>query len=403
MRRRLAGLEFGTLQVSDPWGRWQVGDSDGAAVQIVVKSAAFYRDVALGGSLGAARAWMDGRWNCDDLTAVFALLVRNTRLMDRMEGGLSFVGNAVDAIRHRLRPNSRTGSRRNIHAHYDLGNDFFTTFLDDTMTYSSGVFTGESCTLREASVEKLDRICRKLELTPGDRVVEIGCGWGSFAIHAATHYGCHVTATTISREQFDEARRRVADHGLDDRVQVVLEDYRDMKGSFDKLVSIEMIEAVGHEFLPQYFEKCASLLKPDGAMVIQAITMPDHRYAQYLRSSDFIRSYVFPGSCVPSLAAVLDAVGASSDLELVHREAFGLDYARTLREWHNNFESRADRVRALGYPERFLRLWRYYLSYCEAGFAERYTDVVHLLFEKPQRRAISTPERLAEEPPGGDR
>ena len=391
LRRGLAPLTDGAIEVEDGWGRWRVGDGARPAVRIEVHSARFYRDVVFGGGIAAARAHTHRVWDCDDLTALFSLLLRNPRLMDAMEGGPALLANAAEWIGHRWRRNSRTGSRRNIHAHYDLGNDFFALFLDETMTYSCGIFPRASSDMREASIEKLDRICRKLDIGPHDHVLEIGCGWGSFAIHAASRYGCRVTAVTLSRAQHEEARRRVEARGLADRVEVVLTDYRDLggefEGGFDKLVSIEMIEAVGHEYLPEFFARCASLLRPDGAMMLQAITMPDQRYRRYLRSSDFIRACVFPGSCVPSLSAMQAAVRDATDLKLVHLEDLAPHYARTLRTWRDTLERKAETARALGYEEELLRLWRYYLCYCEAGFAERHTGLVQMLLDKPARRA----------------
>lgn len=402
LRRRLASIAGGVLEVEDPWGIWRAGtdDEDGrppSHVRLRVRSPRAYRDILSGGGVGAARAYMEGQWDCDDLTALFSLLLRNPRHLDGMETGLAAVSGAFERLRRRLNGNGRAGSRRNARAHYDLGNAFFALFLDETMTYSSGIFAAPARDLREASIEKLDRICRKLALGPRDHVVEIGCGWGSFAIHAASRYGCRVTAATLSRGQLEEARRRVAARGLGDRVQIVLRDYRDLHGAFDKLVSIEMIEAVGHERLPGFFEKCASLLRPDGAMLLQAITMPDRRYHRYLRSSDFIRAFVFPGSCVPSLCAMQAAFNRATDFRLVHLEDFGPHYARTLRAWRDAFEARYGEARALGYSERFLRMWRYYLCYCEAGFTRRYTGVVQMLLDRPERRA---PPVLGEIPHG---
>jgi len=386
MRRRLQALTSGRLVVDDPWGCWSVGQGT-PETSLTVTDPAFYLDVALEGGLGAARAWMDGRWHSEDLTAVLRLLLRNITLVDRMEGGSAALMGFVARIRHAMQRNSRTGSRRNIRAHYDLGNDLFALFLDESMTYSAAVYEEPGATLEQAQRAKLDRICRKLALTSKDHVLEIGTGWGSFAMHAASRYGCRVTTTTISREQHDLAVERVRAAGLEDRVTLLLEDYRNLDGQYDKLVSIEMIEAVGHDFLPRYFEACSRLLRDDGAMLLQGITMPDQRYARYLRASDFIQRYVFPGSCCPALTAVLDAVRSSTDMRVAHLEDIGLHYARTLREWRERFDAREPEVRALGYPDRFLRMWRYYLSYCEAGFAERYTGDVQLLLEKPGRRA----------------
>jgi cyclopropane-fatty-acyl-phospholipid synthase len=394
MRAKLKGLEHGRLTVSDPWGQWTVGAGE-QNVEIAVIDPAFYLDVALEGSLGAARAWMDRRWHTEDLTAVLRLLLRNIDLVDSMEGGVASLTGLIARGRHWLRRNSLAGSQRNIRTHYDLGNEFFALFLDESMTYSAGIFEREDTTLEEAQFAKLDLICRKLGLTAEDHVLEIGTGWGSFAIHAARHYGCRVTSTTISHEQHALALARVKAAGLNDRVTVLLTDYRDLDGCYDKLVSIEMVEAVGHAFLPTYFATCARLLRPDGVMLLQGITMPDQRYDQYLKSSDFIQEYIFPGSCCPALTAILNAVAGHTDLKVSHLEDIGLHYARTLREWRTRLDQHEAQVQALGYPERFVRMWRYYLAYCEAGFAERYTGTVQLLLEKPARRTLLEVEKSA--------
>ena len=386
IKRRLARISGGPLTVEDPWGRWQVGDAAGADITLRVLHRGAYLALMTGGRLGAARAYMDGHWECSDLTGLLRLFVRNMSVVDGVETGFARVANTLARLRHKLRANTRGGSRRNIHEHYDLGNDFFSLFLDETMTYSAGIFEQGSNNLRDASIAKLDRICRKLDLGPDDHVLEIGSGWGSFAMHAAGNYGCRVTTTTISREQYELAGERVAQSGLGDRIEILLEDYRNLTGRYDKIVSIEMIEAVGHEFLPGYFEKCSELLADDGAMLLQAITMPDRRYAQHLRSSDFIRRYIFPGSCVPSIGAMVGAMGSKSDLKPVHLEDIGPHYATTLRCWRERFIERLKEARALGYPERFLRMWNYYLCYCEAGFEERYLGDVQMLLHKPACR-----------------
>ena len=385
--RRLGALEGGQLHVRDTWGEWQAGDGSAKAIELRILDAGVYLALAAGGSIGVARAFMDGRWECSDLTGLLRLFIRNMPVVDGVETGLAWFTNLAARVQHKLRANSHSGSRRNIREHYDLGNAFFALFLDETMTYSAGIFEQDSSTMRDASLAKLDRICRKLELGPDDHVLEIGSGWGSFAMHAARHYGCRVTTTTISRDQFELAGRRIAEKGLSGRIELLLEDYRNLGGQYDKLVSIEMVEAVGNEFLPGYFAKCSELLKDDGAMLLQAITMPEQRYAQYLSSSDFIRRYIFPGSCVPSIGALLAAMGSDSDLKPVHLEDIGPHYATTLRHWREAFSERLDDVRRLGYPQRFLRMWEYYLCYCEAGFEERYLGDVQMLLHKPACRA----------------
>jgi cyclopropane-fatty-acyl-phospholipid synthase len=285
-----------------------------------------------------------------------------------------------------LRRNTRTGSKRNIADHYDLSNDFFAAMLDPTMTYSSGVFLTSTSTLAEASAEKYDRICRKLLLTPNDHVLEIGTGWGGFALHAAKHYGCQVTTTTISQEQHAFAATRIREALLEDRITLLSDDYRDLHGHYDKLVSIEMIEAVGEKFLPEYFSKCSELLKPEGMMLLQAITIPDFRYDRYRKSVDFIQRYVFPGGFLPSIGAIGDGISRSTDFRFFHAEDFGSHYARTLFLWRRNFWENIDKVRSLGFDERFIRTWHYYLCYCEAGFRERQIGVSQLLLAKPACR-----------------
>lgn len=387
IRRRLAGLSGGLLNVRDPWGEWQAGDDSGPAIGLLVFEPGVYLTLATGGSLGIARAFMDRRWECTDLTGLLRLFIRNMSVVDGVETGFAKFANAVARLRHSLRANSQVGSRRNIHEHYDLGNAFFSLFLDETMTYSAGIFEEKTSSLYDASVAKLDRICRKLNLGPDDHVLEIGSGWGSFAMHAASNYGCRVTTTTISQDQFQLAGKRILQSGLGDRIRILLEDYRNLSGQYDKLVSIEMVEAVGNEFLSGYFKKCSDLLKDDGAMLLQAITMPDQRYAQYLRSSDFIRRYIFPGSCVPSIGALINAMGTESDFKTVHMEDIGPHYATTLRHWRKRFNECLDDVSELGYPQRFARMWEYYLCYCEAGFEERYLGDVQMLLHRPGCRA----------------
>jgi cyclopropane-fatty-acyl-phospholipid synthase len=335
-------------------------------------------------------------WECDDLVALVRLLARHRDLLDGVETGIARLGGMAMRGLHALKRNTRLGSRRNIAAHYDLGNELFALFLDSRMMYSSAIFVRPDESLDIASHRKLDRICRKLDMQPSDRVIELGAGWGGFALHAATHYACHVTTATISREQFDLARERVAAAGLQDRVSVVLRDYRDLEGTYDKLVSIEMIEAVGHQYLDTFFGKCAALLQADGIALIQAITIADHRYEHALRSVDFIKRHVFPGSFIPSVSAMLDSSARASDLRLINLEDIGPSYALTLRHWRQRFLASLDAVRRLGYDERFVRMWEYYLSYCEGGFLERTIGTAQLLLARPgNRRGQFTPDLAA--------
>ncbi|MEM7253531.1 MAG: cyclopropane-fatty-acyl-phospholipid synthase family protein [Pseudomonadota bacterium] len=389
-RAKLATLSGGELVVTDPWGEWRIGEVGMPVIRLAVRHPQFYTALALEGSLGVCRAFFEGAWRADDLAGLFRLFIRNESVADGFESGSAALGQWVGRVRDWRQRNTKAGSRRNIHAHYDLGNEFFGLFLDESMTYSCGIFTNADDTMYQASVAKLDRICQKLALSADDHVLEIGTGWGSFAIHAASNYGCKVTTTTISAAQREEALRRVEAAGLSDRITILEADYRDLEGQYDKLVSIEMIEAVGHQFLPDYFAQCAALLKPNGAMVIQAITMPDQRYDQYLKSSDFIRRYIFPGSCCPSFQAITDAVSKRTDLNLQHVEDIGLHYAETLRRWGEAFSERESDVVRLGYPRSFIRRWRLYLAYCEAGFDERYLGLLQLLYVKPGSR-LRTP------------
>ena len=379
-----AQLRGGALRVEDGLGTRSFGEtSAGRPITVRVHAPAFYRMTAASGSVGAGEAYMDGHWDCDDLVALVRLLVRNRDLLDRMETGLARVGGLALRAWNAMRRNTHAGSRRNIAAHYDLGNAFFQLFLSPDLMYSSALFAHEDDTLEVASTRKLDRICRALALAPGDRVIEIGTGWGGFALHAAKHYGCHVTTTTISREQHALARARIAEAGLEDRVTLLLQDYRDLEGTYDKLVSIEMIEAIGAQYLDTYFGKLGALLEPDGIALVQAITIEDHRYVQARDSVDFIKRFIFPGSFIPSVSAMLQAKTAASDLQLLQLEDFGPSYARTLQLWRERFLARLPEVRAQGFDARFVRMWEFYLAYCEGGFRERSIGVAHLLLGKP--------------------
>ena len=363
-------------------------------VHIHIHNSAFYRQVALNGSVGAGEAYMDGLWDCDDLVALTRILVRNRDHLDAMETGLARIGGSALRVWGALMRNTRKGSRRNIAAHYDLGNDLFKLFLDENLMYSSAIFESEDDSLETASTRKLNRICQKLDLGPQHHVLEIGTGWGGFALYAAKHFGCRVTTTTISREQHDLARERIEAAGLGDRVTLLLEDYRDLKGRYDRVVSIEMIEAIGHQYLDTYFATVNRLLKADGMALIQAITIEDHRYKQALKAVDFIKRFIFPGSFIPSISAMTSAIGRNSDMKLFNLEDIGPSYALTLRAWRQRFLARIEDVRALGYPERFIRMWVFYLTYCEGGFIERSIGDVHLLLCKPEARPAQFVPRL---------
>ena len=387
----LRGLRGCTLVVREGSSSIELGTAARQPEQalratIRVHNPEFYRRAALNGSVGAAEAYMDGMWECDDLVSLVRILVRNRDRLDAMERGPARLGAALLRAWATLRRNTRGGSRRNIAAHYDLGNEFFSLFLDRNMMYSSALFANPDESLEVASTRKLERICQKLQLSADTRVIEIGTGWGGFALHAARTTGCHVTTATISREQYALATARVAAAGLSDRVQVLLTDYRELTGRYDRLVSIEMIEAIGHQYLDTYFRKVSGLLEDDGMALIQAITIEDHRYEQALRSVDFIKRYIFPGSFIPSIGAMLRSMSRVSDLKLFNLEDIGPSYALTLREWRRRFMAQHDQVRSMGYPERFVRMWEFYLAYCEGGFSERSTGDVQMLLVKPRAR-----------------
>jgi cyclopropane-fatty-acyl-phospholipid synthase len=394
---RLQTLDRDTLTLVDrgmtrSFGRsGRPGGEDELHATIRVHDPRCYRDVAFGGSVGAGEAYMRGDWHTSDLTAVMRVFLRNRHLLDGMETGLARVSAPLRAALHWARRNTRAGSRRNISAHYDLGNEFFELMLDPTMMYSCALFERAGMSLEQASVAKLDRVCRRLDLKPGDHVLEIGTGWGGFALHAAAQYGCRVTTTTISRRQFERAGERVAEAGLGDRISVLFQDYRDLAGQYDKLVSIEMIEAIGHRHFDTFFRKCGDLLKPHGSMLLQAIVIADPYYEMARRSVDFIQRYIFPGSGLPSVSALCRSMARASDLRMVHLDDIGPDYAATLRMWRDNLFSRTDQVRALGLPDTFLRMWQYYLCYCEAGFEERSLGDVQALFFKPHCRQAINP------------
>lgn len=353
---------------------------------LTVHDPRFYTRLLFGGSIGAGEAYMLGWWSCDDVATLVRILCRNGQLYSGLDRGWSRLAAPLHKAFYWLRANTRRGSRENIAAHYDLGNDFFQLFLDRTMAYSAAVFPTQDTPLAEASEAKFARICQKLDLQPGDHLLEIGTGWGGFAVYAAQHYGCRVTTTTISAEQHCEAQRRVAEAGLGDRIELLLKDYRDLRGQYDKLVSIEMIEAVGWEFLPGYFQQCAALLKPEGRMVLQGITAADQGYDRAKNEPDFINRYIFPGGCLPSVASMAAAIAAKTDLRLVHFEDIAPHYALTLLRWREAFRERVNEVRGLGFDEVFTRMWDFYLSLCAGAFAERHIGSVQLVFAKPHCR-----------------
>ena len=388
MLDKFACLENAVLTIKDPLGEFVLGSegADGLSARIEVLDMSFYRQVALGGSIGAAESYMDQYWQANDLCRVIQIFVRNRDLLNSMESGLAILANQLLKVWHFSNRNSQQGSRKNIAAHYDLGNELFALFLDQHSMYSSATFYHPDLSLEDASTAKLERICQKLQLQPDDHILEIGTGWGGFAIYAAKNYGCHITTTTISKEQYQAAQQRVIDAGVADRVTILMEDYRDLQGRYDKLVSIEMIEAVGHHYLDTYLKQCAALLKPNGLALIQAITIEDSYYYQALKSVDFIKRYIFPGSFIPCVSAIVASAARSTDLRLINLEDQGESYALTLNHWRKRFLAALDQVRAQGYNEEFIRMWEFYLCYCEGGFKEKSISNVQLLFAKPSNR-----------------
>ena len=394
VQRMLRGIEGGRLEIVEGATVTVFGELDpGRPLQALVRvsSPRFYSRLLRGGSVGLCETYMDGLWECADLVALTRIAALNVGRLDRLRHILAPLLIPVERWLRRLARNTPGRSRKRIAAHYDLGNDLFALFLDPTMMYSCAVFETPEATLEQASLAKLERVCAKLDLGPEDHVLEIGTGWGGFAIYAAEHYGCRVTTTTISREQHAYASERVRRAGLDGRVKVLLEDYRELRGSYDKLVSIEMIEAVGWQYFPTFFRRCSELLREDGAMLLQAIVIDDRAYEVEKAGRSFINTYIFPGGCLPSMEVISRTLARATDLRQVHLEDITAHYARTLERWRERFLASAERLPELGFDERFRRLWELYLSYCEGGFREGRIRDVQLLLAKPGYRGESTP------------
>ncbi len=382
LHQRLKNLQDAQLTITDPLGEITVGQpgQDALHAHIQIDHIDTYRDIALGGSNGAAEAYLQEKWHTANLTNVIRVMARNRELLDAMEGGLARVAGWALRLWHRRNKNSRQGSRKNIAAHYDLGNEFFRLFLDKRMMYSSYLYhKGDD--LHTASTRKLQRICEQLRIKQSDHILEIGSGWGGFAIYAAQTTGCRVTTITISKEQYNESLAQIEKNKLQEFIKVELMDYRDLKGQFDKVVSIEMIEAVGHHYLDTYFATIARVLKPKGQALLQAITVEDHRYQQSLKEVDFIKRYIFPGSFIPCINAIGQSA-SNSKLVIEDIHDIGLSYARTLADWRQRFFEQIETVRAQGFDERFIRMWEFYLCYCEGGFAERAISDVQIHFRK---------------------
>ncbi len=398
--RALTHIQFGSItiiedftgQESEPhrFGKSSADNISSSAigrhpldVTLKIHDSSVYRQLLFGGSIALADSYINGEWDTDDLTGLIRLAARNLAVLNQLESRFAGISKTFERANHKLRSNDKSGSKSNILAHYDLGNDMYQRFLDDTMMYSSAVYKTLDTTLAEAQQHKLALICERLQLKPEDTVLEIGTGWGGFAIYAATHYGCQITTTTISDAQYQEAQSRVNAAGLTDKITLLKQDYRELTGQYDKLVSIEMIEAVGHEYLPTFFAKCNTLLKPTGLMVLQAITFNDQNYQDYIKSVDFIQTHIFPGGCLLSNQELTTQFTEQTDMVIKQLHDYGFDYAFTLRDWRTAFISQREEIKALGYDEAFIRLWEFYFCYCEGGFLERTIGVVQVTAVKP--------------------
>ncbi|EFP98587.1 SAM-dependent methyltransferase [Vibrio caribbeanicus] len=362
---------------------WGTHSREGLEATIEIKHPGFYSRLLKGGSIAAGEAYMDGWWESPNLTALMELMARNMAALDSIESRSGILSRYSNRFTHWLKRNTLVNSARNIQAHYDLSNALYQTFLDDRMLYSSGIFENSDDTLEQAQINKMERLCQQLKLTSNDRVIEIGTGWGAMAVYMAENYGCHVTTTTISEEQHQHTEELIKKKGLEGRITLLKQDYRLLKGEFDKLVSIEMIEAVGKQFLTSYVEKCQSLLKSGGLMAIQAITIADQRYEYYSNNVDFIQKYIFPGGFLPSITALTQTATNHSDLVLRDLYDIGQDYADTLRQWYLRFNHALETVESIGFDERFTRMWNYYFCYCEGGFRARTISTVHMTFQRP--------------------
>ena len=390
LQKKFKNLKTGHISVNDGDETFTFGDSNSdEKVSVDIHSQEFYVMTGSGGALGIAEAYVAGYWSSDDVVKLFQIIIRNRDILLSLEKGFAKLVKPINKMIHRGRQNTLKGSKENILAHYDLSNDFYKLWLDPSMTYSCAFFNNDSVTLEEASIEKLDRICRKLDLSEDDSVLEIGTGWGSFSIHAAKNYGCKITTTTISDAQFDYARSRIKDEGLESKITLINKDYRDLDGKYDKIVSIEMIEAVGYEYIPDYFSKLSSLLNNNGLVALQGITYNDQNFEVYKDSVDFIKKYIFPGSCLISIAQIIDVIKKDTDLAMVDMEDITKHYAVTLNRWRKNFMDVIPKVKEMGYSQAFINMWEFYFLYCEAGFSERNIGDVQMIFAKSGSRNIN--------------
>ncbi|PSW06953.1 SAM-dependent methyltransferase [Photobacterium lipolyticum] len=381
----LAKLQgVGLTLVEKEGDTYHIGDQNAELqAQLIVNHPAFYKRILTGGSIAAGEAYVDGWWDSPDITQVVRVMARNLPILDKLEAKVGWLTKLAYKITHKLRRNNKDNARQNISAHYDLGNTLYSSFLDPNMLYSCAIYRTEDDDLVSAQINKMERLCCQLNLKPTDHLLEIGTGWGALAIYAAKHYGCRVTTTTISKEQHDWAKERIEQEGLSDQITLLLDDYRDLTGQYDKVVSVEMVEAVGKEYLTTYIQKCQSLLKPGGLLALQTITITDQRYDSYSRGVDFIQKHIFPGGFLPSITVLVNHMTKHSDFVVRDIKDIGFDYARTLSDWHQAFNHNADKLAQYGYDQRFVRMWRYYFCYCEGGFLERSISTVQLVVSRP--------------------
>tara|TARA_B110000914_G_scaffold224558_1_gene242611 strand:- start:597 stop:1790 length:1194 start_codon:yes stop_codon:yes gene_type:complete len=386
IHQRLSQIKDAHIIIKDGKSINKYGKPGNLSAKINILDTVFYKNIILGGTIGASESFIRGEWSSPNLTNVIRVLARNTEAQDKLENLFTLLSQPFLKVMHKLNENSVRGSKKNISRHYDLSNDFFSLFLDKNMMYSSAIYKSRKTSLEDASTNKLDVICKKLNLKKTDHVIEIGTGWGGFAIYAAKNYGCKVTTTTISIEQYKFAKQKIKEAGLGKKIKVLLKDYRLLKGQYDKLVSIEMIEAVGYQFYDEYFKIIGQLLKNDGEALIQAITIKDQRYSKAIQSVDFIQKYIFPGSCIPSITAIQNSLTSSTDLVINDIRDIGHHYARTLADWRKRFLKNKQEIRKLGFDDKFLRMWLFYFAYCEGGFEEKVISDIHLHITKPGYR-----------------
>ncbi len=386
IHQRLSQIKDAHIIIKDGKSINKFGKPGNLSAKINILDTVFYKNIILGGTIGASESFIRGEWSSPNLTNVIRVLARNTEAQDKLENLFTLLSQPFLKVMHKLNENSVRGSKKNISRHYDLSNDFFSLFLDKNMMYSSAIYKSRKTSLEDASTNKLDVICKKLNLKKTDHVIEIGTGWGGFAIYAAKNYGCKVTTTTVSIEQYKLAKQKIKEAGLGKKIKVLLKDYRLLKGQYDKLVSIEMIEAVGYQFYDEYFKIIGQLLKNDGEALIQAITIKDQRYSKAIQSVDFIQKYIFPGSCIPSITAIQNSLTSSTDLVINDIRDIGHHYARTLADWRKRFLKNKQEIRKLGFDDKFLRMWLFYFAYCEGGFEEKVISDIHLHITKPGYR-----------------